>query len=262
MRRLAEGLLSCLLPLTGLLLSCGASAVDFRLYPFTATYSTALNGMPMGVDLKITLEPEKDNHWKIALNAGSAGLRLLESSVFTWQGCQATPLAYRYEFRGYGIDRKLWLDFDHARRIVTGESRRGPVSFELPAGATDDLSLSFTARCQLLQGSREAVFPVATTTGIKEFRYRLDGNETLGTGLGKLETIRIVRVRDGGSKRRSTLWIAPSLDYMLVKVEHVEKLGVRGMVLLKKLEREAILPDAAKNPATVPGTEPVTPSAR
>lgn len=237
MRRLAERLLSRLLLLHGLLLPCLAQSADFALYPFTATYSTALNGMPLGFDLKITLEPVKDNHWKIALNAGSAGLRLQESSVFAWQGCQATPLAYRYEFRGYGIDRKLWLDFDHVRRVATGESRRGPVSYALPADATDDLSLSFGARCRLLQGAEEATFPVATTTGVKAFRYRLDGRETIRTGLGKLDAIRIIRVREGGSKRRSTLWIAPSLDHMLVKVEHVEKFGVRGMVVLKKLER-------------------------
>lgn len=232
MRKLAERLLLLLL-----LAPAIAGAAGFQLYPFTATYSAALNGMPLGFELKIDLSAEAGGNWKIALNAGSAALRYEESSVFHWQDCRATPLAYRYEFRGFGIDRKLWLDFDHARNIATGESRRGPVSYELPPGATDDLSLSFAARCRLLEGERESSFPVATTTGIKDFRYRLDGRETIKTGVGRLETLRIVRVRDEGGKRQSTMWIAPSLDHMLVKVEHVEKFGVRGMVILKNLER-------------------------
>src|SRR3990167_6782719 len=157
MRKLAERLL----PLLLLLVPALAGAAGFQLYPFTATYSAALNGMPLGFELKIELSAEPDQNWKIALNAGSSALRYHEYGVFRWEGCQATPLSYRYEFRGFGIDRKLWLDFDHAKRVATGESRRGPVSFEFPAGTTDDLSLSFAARCRLLAGEKESSFAVA-----------------------------------------------------------------------------------------------------
>lgn len=251
MRKLIERLLLLLL-----LMPAIAGAAGFQLYPFTATYSAALNGMPLGFELKITLGAEAEGNWKIALNAGSAALRYEESSIFHWQDCRATPLAYRYEFRGFGIDRKLWLDFDHAKSIATGESRRGPVTYELPPGATDDLSLSFAARCRLLEGEQESSFPVATTTGIKDFRYRLDGRETIKTGVGRLDTLRIVRVREEGGKRKSTMWIAPSLDHMLVKVEHVEKFGVRGMVVLKKLERH--LPAEKLPNGNLPAEKPST----
>lgn len=213
-----------------------AVAADFLLKPFRATYSAALNGMPVGFDVQVSLARDNSNDWAITLGAGSSMLRYMEASRFRWNDCHATPLNYRYEFRGFGIDRKLWLDFDHARRTASGESRRGPISYTFPPDATDELSLSFAARCRLLQGTGDSAFNVATTTGIKEFRYRLDGRETVKTSLGKVEAMRIQRIREKGDSRRSTIWIAPALDYLMVKMEHVEKLGVRGMIILKKLE--------------------------
>ncbi|MFZ5698960.1 MAG: DUF3108 domain-containing protein, partial [Pseudomonadota bacterium] len=150
--------------------------------------------------------------------------------------CSADPQRYRFEFRGFGIKRKLHLDFDHDQRIAAGESRRGPVSFAFTSDTTDELALTYAARCQLLQGAAQVTFNVATTTGMKQLTYRIDGHETLKTPYGKLDTVRIVRVREQGDKRRTLLWVAPALDYIMVKLEHVEKLGVRGTVVLKSLE--------------------------
>lgn len=251
MRRQTERLIAaCLLCWAA---AAGAETRHFALTPFTAVYSAALNGMPVGFDLTIELKPE-GRDWRISLAAADKGIHYAESSVFRWHDCDATPLVYRYEFRGYGIDRKLWLDFDHQRGIATGINRRGPVTYDMPPEAADDLSLSFAARCRLLAGEKQSTFRVATTTGLKDFTYRLEGSEQVKTRIGVLDTLRIVRVRKEGEKRRSTMWIAPSLQHMLVKVEHVERFGVRGMVVLK---------DLAWHPLPTAGAGvPVTPSAR
>ncbi len=216
-------------------LFASVAVADVAPRPYQASYAATLNGMPLGFDVHLTLAGAGQDTWELAVAAGSNMLHYRESSRFRWQACQATPLAYRYEFRGFGIDRKLWLDFDHARRVASGESRRGAVSYAFPADATDEVSLSYAARCQLVGGQSQVGFNVATTTGMKRFDYRIDGRETIRTPYGRLDTLRIVRVRDKGDKRRSVLWVAPALDHIMVKMEHVEKLGVRGGISLKTL---------------------------
>lgn len=213
--------------------------------PYTAVYSTSLNGMPLGIDLRMTLAAAENNAWLMSLNAGSMMMRYTESSLFHWVDCRAEPIRYRFEFKGFGVDRKLWLDFDHNRNSASGESRRGPISFAFPADVTDELGLSYGARCQLERGATQVTYNVATTNGMKALTYLIDGRDLLKTPLGKVETIRIVRARDKNEKRRSTIWVAPSLGYIMVKMEHVEKLGVRGSAILKSLEGITPVPATA-----------------
>ncbi len=222
--------------LSALTLAGAAHATDFAPTPFQATYSTTLNGVPLGIELHLDLKNAGADTWELGLSAHSLMMDYQETSRFRWHDCSADPQRYRFEFRGFGVNRKLQLDFDHDQHIAAGESRRGPVSFTFSPDATDELALTYAARCRLLQGATQVTFNVATTTGMKQLTYRVDGHELLKTPYGKLDTVRIVRVREQGDKRRTLLWVAPALDYIMVKLEHVEKLGVRGTVVLRSLE--------------------------
>ena len=68
---------------------------------------------------------------------------------------------------------------------------------------------------------------------IKDYRFIRQGFETIKTPLGNLQTIKLQRK---GDKRGTTIWLAPSLDYVPVKIELIEKDGTRYSLLLKKLE--------------------------
>ncbi len=212
------------------------------LQPFRATYAATLNGIPSGVKVSVDLRNEADQNWVLALNASSGLLKYHEESNFRWQQCQVKPTRYRYDFSGIGMKRKLWLDFNQVTRRATGINRKGPLEYDFPADMTDELSLTLAARCQFADGAPQTTFNVATTKGMRKLTYRLEGKETVDTPWGKVDALRIQRVREAGDSRRSTLWIAPSLSYLMVKMEHVEKLGVRGTVALKTLE---IAADAA-----------------
>lgn len=224
--------------LAGLLLALclPAQGADVPLKAFRATYSATLNGVPLGFPVTVDLNSSDSDTWAMALTASSGVLDYREHSRFRWHNCNSTPLQYRYDFQGFGISRKLWLDFDHDKRRAIGESRKGALDYAFPADATDELSLTFAARCQLARGAGEARFNAATINGMKKLVYRNDGTESVKTPLGTFEALRIQRVRKEGDKRRSTVWVAPKLDYLMVKMEHVEKLGVRGTILLRALD--------------------------
>lgn len=241
--------------LAGCLCGLAAAADVPPPQPVHATYSTALNGMPMGVVLHMDITGNDENR-DLSLRAQSPMFRYVESSHFRWRNCAAEPVRYRFEFKGFGVDRQLWLDFDPEKRQATGVSRKGPVSYAYPPDASDELSLTWTARCALARGQSQVTFNVATTTGLKRYTWRVDGRESLKTPIGTLDTLRVVRVRDSDDRRRSTMWVAPSLDYLMVKMEHLEKFGVRGTVTIKSLERAAA-PDAP-----VAAAAPSNPGAR
>lgn len=225
------------------LLPAATLAGNTPLVPFKATYAVSLNGMPLGVELVLELVQKEGDNWKLAVSADDWKMHYIESSEFRWRDCNTDPLHYRYEFRGFGVDRDLGLDFDHAKHLATGEARRGPVSFVFPDDVNDEVSLSLAARCQLLNGAREVTYNVATLKGMVPWTYRVEGQEKLKTPWGKLDTIRVTRMREKGDKRKSTMWIAPALNHLLVKVEHQEKFGVRGYATIKTIE--GITPPAA-----------------
>jgi hypothetical protein len=203
------------------------------LLPFHATYTTSLNGMPLGADLNLDLVRGATGLWSLRFSAKGMLFDFAESSEFTWEGCRSTPQRYRFDFHGFGVDRSLHLDFDQQKQLATGLSRRGPVSFKMPRKASDELSLAFVARCELVGGKQETELKAATTRGIRTFNFRVAGRETIKVPAGSFETVRILRVRPEGDTRESILWVAPALDYVPVKLEHQEKLGMRGIVQLK-----------------------------
>lgn len=249
---LRNALIRCLPVLTLLVAGWAPAADNSALRPFHATYSASLNGMPMSVNVSVDMAG-KEQDWTLALNGSSAMMKYREESQFRWNSCHATPDHYRFDFSGFGINRKLWLDFDYATHRATGISRKGPLDYAIPDDVTDELSLMLVARCRFASGGEVSEFNVATTRGMRTLAYRVNGSETVKTGLGKVEAVRIERVRDADDKRRSTLWLAPSLGYVMVKMEHVEKLGVRGGIVLKTLEM-APDPAAAALPVPVPAS--------
>jgi hypothetical protein len=219
-----------------LLASLAQANNDPKPFPFMVTYATSLNGMPLGIDLHMRMAAAENGLWQLALDARSRMMKYHESSLFRWEDCRAEPVRYRFDFSGFSVDRKLWLDFDHEKKTASGESRKGPITFAFPDDVTDELGLSFAARCQLLRGANEVTYNTATTKGMRTLTYRIVGQEKLKTPLGKFDAIRVERKREAGEKRRSTLWLAPSLGYIMIKMEHVEKLGVRGAATIKAVE--------------------------
>ena len=77
-------------------------------------------------------------------------------------------------------------------------------------------------------------YVVAEDGKIKTYQLRRAGKETLATPLGNLETIKVER-RKEDSKRVTTLWFAPALHYLPVRLDHVEKDGQQTSALIQSI---------------------------
>ncbi|MEZ5671654.1 MAG: DUF3108 domain-containing protein [Thiotrichaceae bacterium] len=86
----------------------------------------------------------------------------------------------------------------------------------------DSLLYQVVIMGDLQQGKRDLSYRIADRAKIKTYTAEFQSEETINTGMGKLNTLRY-RYDSPDGKRHTTLWCAPQLHYLVVQVEHEEK---------------------------------------
>ena len=67
----------------------------------------------------------------------------------------------------------------------------------------------------------DVAFRIADGKRVKDYQLVYVGEETLETPLGPVNTLHFERLHDDPD-RKSDTWIAPELDYLMVKTVHIE----------------------------------------
>lgn len=198
--------------------------------PFTATYTLRVNGVPIG-RMTRTHAAATDGAWTFRSESrasGVAGLfrkdRITEESRWTVAAGRVLPAEYSYRQTGGRKERSVTVRFDRtAGRIettVNSDRWRMPDA----DGVLDKLLYQLVLMRDLAAGMTQLDYRIADGGRIKDYRLVVVGNERLPTALGELDTVRVVRQRSD-SKRETTLWCAPSLAFLPVRVDYREKDG-------------------------------------
>ncbi|HET9403608.1 MAG TPA: DUF3108 domain-containing protein [Burkholderiales bacterium] len=114
--------------------------------------------------------------------------------------------------------------FDWTAGELTLVNSKTTRTVALPQGTLDQASLAYALA---FRSTESAGFNVHVTDGrgVKQYRYREIGVETLNTPLGELRTRRFEKVRDPGDKRGFEFWLATDRDLLPVKLRYLEKNG-------------------------------------
>lgn len=146
------------------------------------------------------------------------------------------PSSYIGDDGSSSTEKDVSLKFDWAAMRVTGTAEDKPVDAALTPGVQDSLSVQVALMCALAAGESPKTFQLIDKDEVKEYQYTHERNETLDTPVGKLDTVVYTSQRKG-AKRLTRLWIAPSLGYLPVRAEQVNK-GKRELQLqLNSVER-------------------------
>lgn len=94
----------------------------------------------------------------------------------------------------------------------------------LPRGTLDQTSLAYAFSFRPVPGESLEVH-VTDGRGLKQYRYREVGQETLVTPLGEIRTRHFEKVRGPGDKRGFEFWLAPDRHLLPVKLRYVERNG-------------------------------------
>lgn len=175
----------------------------------------------------------QDNHYVFESYTWPAGMLSIfykgdvtERSVWDYRQKHAIPLLYSYRDTNKKSKRDVRLTFDWDKMTVTNSINDDPWKMTIKEGTQDKLLYQISIMLDLANNPqiKKLQYTVADGGKLKFYDAAIEKKETIKTPAGKFETLRITR--DDG-KRVTTLWCAPSLSYLPVRIEHYKKEGSR-----------------------------------
>lgn len=164
--------------------------------------------------------------------ANKMGSSFSEKSVFTLRDNQIWVDTYDMTRSILGAKHEYHsrYDWETKEALVTGN---GDVTLPLDDRPVDLLSYQLVLRCDLEQGLQQGGHPVIAKKRVKHYEFKVSGKEVLETEAGAVETLVVDRFRKGDDHSHR-IWVAPTMNYLIVKLEQSElKKGVSYKLQLK-----------------------------
>lgn len=195
---------------------------------FSANYLVRLNGIQAG-ELKRSLETQESGLRRFYSVSQAKGVfsffkpdLIEETSIWQPYKGNVKPQRYVYQRSGGKKDKTLEMDFDWQQQIVSIDDRKHPWQLELEPGTLDKLVYQISLMQDLERGIESIDYRIADGGKLKTYHIVVLGKETITTPMGNIETIKLTRQREKAGDRETTLWCAPALNYLPVKLEHIE----------------------------------------
>jgi hypothetical protein len=187
--------------------------------PFEANYVGYRKGQKIGT-AKQKLEHVSGNQFKLYYESLASLFFLTdkryETSLFVINDNEMIPQKYTYIRKGTGRDKSLKLQFDAEKKVITQE-KGDPVQW---SGELDNLLYRFHFQQSLMTEQQEFDYRIINSRAqLKDYKFKILGEEKLSLPYGELDTLKVQIVRASSSKRTTFIWFAPSLDYLMVRIE-------------------------------------------
>ncbi len=187
--------------------------------PYSANYNFTIEDKYKGSATR-TLSKSGSN-WKYDFNARVSGVATAsQNSSFLLNGNNVTPTKASTTYKVFGIGRTHNLSFNAAAKQVTSTYKGKTVTSSMPQQAFDDLSLEVQIRQDLLNGKFSNNYYIAKKDKVEKTPFKNAGKAKITVPAGTFDTIRIDRIHDDND-RSTSFWLAPSLDYLPVKVSQI-----------------------------------------
>lgn len=225
----------------GLLLLCASLSVhgDPLFRPFVASFSVARGIMPLGeLELSFSLDSDGVYAYRARTQPGMlvgwfSGEEITEESHGRLNADALTPDRYLYRQEpDAGENTRIRFDWDAAKAYTTSGGITWAQSIE--PGVQDRLSQQLAIRLHLAQGKRSVEYQVADGGKLKRYSFQVVGEESLKTPIGKLDCLKVERSKEG-RPADYTIWFAPALEFLPVKIERQQS-GKRYRMVLDEVE--------------------------
>ena len=214
-------------------LALPAQALELK--PFSASYTADWKQVPVSGTAQRSLEKLEGNTWQLDFEASMLVASFNERSTFSVEGETLIPQKYRLKRSGLGKGKTIKHDFDWQTKQVVGEDRGDPVKLPLNRGLLDKSTYQIALQEAVATGEKSMSYQVVDGDEIETYDFRVLGDEQVSTKAGRIDAIKVERVRDPTqSKRQTILWFAKDWDYMLVRLHQVEKDGKEYQIMLEE----------------------------
>jgi hypothetical protein len=220
-----------------------AQAAAVQLKEFEASYNFDYKGMSAGVTT-LKLKHQGEDRWIYSSSGEARGIfRLLpidsptQHSELRVVDDQIQPLHFSQSNGNASESRAVDIHFNWDTARVTGSAQGKNVDEAIPADTQDDLSIQLTLLSAVAAGKSRGVIHTYGDNGLREYRFKADGRETIMTALGSMSADILVTERTG-SPRVTRYWCAPSVGYLPVRVEQRRLKDLEWTLEIKSLKRE------------------------
>ena len=218
-------------PLTASAQSSNAAISALR--PFEAVYKTTALGMTL--DLTRSLTRDGDNY-RLESSGKNFLIKMKESADFRLTDSGIEGVRFNSKVKTLKSNNRA-VEFDKELGVIKSMKRGEWSEHPLEPGVLDQFSQQQQLRLTLMQTDtppETLQFRVIDGAKISDKSWQRLPNETLQTPLGNIEAVHYRAVHKNPKKRASEIWLAPNLDYLMVRTKHVER-GATIEVEIKSL---------------------------
>ena len=207
----------------------GFSSQSFAMSPFQASYQFNYNGKNLGSATR-TLS-KSGNHWNYVFAAKAGAIAsATETSRFSFNGKQIQSNSFSRSSKILVHNNTMSINFNPSAKSIQTKKDKEARSFAWKAGVLDELNAELQIREDLKNGGLKSTYYLADAKEVEARKFVKQGSESIKTSYGTFDTVKVVMKHDKPG-RETIFWLAPKLDYLPVKVSHVDKKTSYGLLL-------------------------------
>ncbi|WQG57159.1 DUF3108 domain-containing protein [Pseudomonas sp. RTB3] len=204
------------------------------LQPFSASYTADWKQLPMSGTAERSLTKNANDTWTLSFKASMMIASLTEVSTLRVDKGTLLPQSYNFERGGLGKTKKIDMAFDWSSKVVSGTDRGDVINLPINPGVLDKSTYQLALQKDVAAGKKSMSYQVVDGDSVDTYDFRVLGSEKVDTKAGKIDAIKVERVRDPTQNKRITvMWFAKDWDYLLVRLQQVETDGKEYNIMLQ-----------------------------
>ncbi|MFC3902812.1 Protein of unknown function [Acinetobacter marinus] len=215
------------------LASMTAMTVTHALAPFEATYQFSYGNKKMG-DATRKLS-KVGNQWQYQFSSkipviGSA----TETSKFGFQNGSIVSSQYTRNTKILVHSDTVKMSFNPSQKNIKTSRKDTNRTLTWKSGVLDDLNAELQVREDLKKGGLKSSYWIADYKEVEARQFVKEGTEKVKAADGKTYDTVKVRLKHDRATKNTIFWLAPSLDYLPIKVTHQDDDQSYGLLLKTK----------------------------
>lgn len=190
---------------------------------------------------RVSFHVDKNQHYIIYSQTEAKGLvslffsTLQQKSEGSVTDTGLKPDFYSYQY-GSNSKKLQTANFDWEKRLLTLHHAKGETSLPLAVGTQD--FLSFMYQFMFVPPLNNLQIIMTNGKKLRTYQYTFEGEETITSKFGELNTIHLAKASD--DEEKTEIWLATDYQYLPVKIRKTEKDGTVIEQLVSKLSTSQI----------------------
>jgi hypothetical protein len=196
------------------------AAASSNALSFSANYKANIKGFAVKASRELKILDNQQ--YQLSFRAKSWAATIDEVSTFALKDSVIEANTYHYTQTALGKTKERTLAFNRDKKTITSVDKGDSISIANSDHlALDKLNYQLQLQLDLRTDKPNLHYKIADRGSLQDYRFELQGDETLSTAVGDLHTVKIKVIRENTHKI-TYIWFAKDWDYLLVQLKQYE----------------------------------------